>query len=408
MKNIQFQLLGKADASNPAAISLSQIQQWEAEGLITYLGSKSDIRDCLMSAACVILPSYREGAPRVLLEAMAMGKPIITTNAIGCKDLIDNPQAHKDYQDLSIGNNGILCQPKDPHSLQRAIEYFLNLSPLKREQMGQNALQYVKNFDIKHTINIYHVAIAQTPIKSPSLAFVSNTAFGMYNFRLEVLKALQNQGFAIHILCPQDTYSALLEQEGFSIHPITLDSKGLNPLKDLKTLIKIRKILHTLKPSLCFNYTIKAVIYASLASQTLKIPTINIITGLGYVFIGNSFKKRLLRTLVTQMYRFALRHTQAVWFLNADDRQEFCNRGIIPLAKSTLLQSEGINLEYFSPKKHNTNAHNARAPIIFLLIARMLWDKGISEFVAVAKHFKAKDKPKTSPTTPPQTSPNNQ
>lgn len=381
MRNIEFQLLGKADENNPSAISRTQISKWEKEGIIIYLGTTEDVREYLANASCIVLPtSYREGIPRVLLEAMATHKPIITTTAPGCKEMVANAKQDK-FDGILIGDNGILCQPKDSLSLNKAIEYFLNLSPQERYKMGRSGGEFVKKFDIKKIIAFYRSRLNIQPQK---LSFTSNTSFGMYHFRLEVLKELQNEGFIIHILSPKDDYSDKLIQEGFFHHPIKMDPKGLNPLKDLQTFLQIKKILRSISPAISFNYTIKPVIYASLACRILKIPTINIITGLGYVFTNKSFKKRILRALVSKMYQISLKKSREVWFLNLDDKKEFINKNIISSQKAFLLESEGINLEYFTPNDNNTPQNKD----VFLLIARMLWDKGVGEFVQVAKAFK--------------------
>lgn len=89
---LRFLLLGASDCANPSAITKEQLKTWESQALITYLGESSEVRDHIGSCSCVVLPSYyKEGVPRVLLEAMSMGKPIITTNVSGCKECIKPP-----------------------------------------------------------------------------------------------------------------------------------------------------------------------------------------------------------------------------------------------------------------------------------------------------------------------------
>ncbi|STO97506.1 glycosyltransferase [Helicobacter canis] len=226
-----------------------------------------------------------------------------------------------------------------------------------------------------------------------NLVFVSNTCFGMYNFRLQVLQSLQKSGFAIHIIAPFDASTSSLNQEGFTTHNIRLDSRSLNPLKDFRTTYTLYKLLRRIRPALVFNYTIKPAIYSSSVCNALKIPNIAIITGLGYVFINDkgeksSLKKRVLRFIVCLMYRFALKATQEVWFLNNDDKQEFLSHKLIAQDQAFLLDSEGVDTEYFSPKVCKDPAlqtQETQGEIVFLLVARMLWDKGVGEFVEAAK-----------------------
>lgn len=378
--NIVFQLIGKCDDSNPSSISIDTIRQWEQEGLITYLEESQDIRPIIAQSSCIVLPSYREGIPRTLLEAMSMGKPIITTNVSGCKECIKNPQ---NLDGLLVGENGIMAETKNPNSLAQAIQYFLSLTPQEQKQMGENGRKYVlERFDISKTINFYKRKVSQYCKDKKSLAFISNTSFGMSNFRLEVLQALYQDGYEIHIIAPQDASTQKLIDNRFFFHPITINSKGLNPIEDLSTLCSIYKLLKSINPSLVLNYTIKPVIYGSIACNLLKIPNIAITTGLGYVFIQGGIKKQILKNFVCFLYKSALTKTQEIWFLNNDDRRTFLSHHIISQSKAILLDSEGVNTSYFIPQESKSQE------IVFTLIARMLWDKGVGEFIESIKLLK--------------------
>lgn len=155
----RFQLLGASDCDNPSAISKEQILAWEKQGIVEYLGSTKDVRPFLESSSCVVLPSYREGVSVSLLEAMSMGKPIITSNASGCKHLIktfDNGYP-----------NGFLCQVRDAKSLANAMQKFIALDSTARELMGQNAREFArKSYDIQRIIAHYHRATQEHRPKS--------------------------------------------------------------------------------------------------------------------------------------------------------------------------------------------------------------------------------------------------
>lgn len=233
------------------------------------------------------------------------------------------------------------------------------------------------------------IQTSQAKSTQQKLAFIANTAQGMLNFRLEVLQALQKMGYEIHILAPifESTHelnhaATTLQRHGFILHHIQVDSQGLNPFKDLLLAYVIFKYLRLLKPQMVFSYTIKPVIYASLVANLLKIPHIAIITGLGFVFIGDGIKKCILRKFVCLMYSVSLKGCFRVWFLNADDKDEFLKRKILAPKKADLLASEGVNTEFFSPDSQSP--HDTQT-FIFLLPARMLWDKGVGEFVQAAK-----------------------
>lgn len=147
----RFQLLGASDCENPSAISKMQILEWQKQGIIEYLGSTSDVRPFLESSSCVVLPSYREGVSVSLLEAMSFGKPIITSNASGCKHLV---------REFDNGySNGFLCEVCDAKSLANAMREFITLDSTTREAMGQNARDFVcENYNIQRIIDTYHHA----------------------------------------------------------------------------------------------------------------------------------------------------------------------------------------------------------------------------------------------------------
>ena len=149
--NVEFLLLGPADVQNPTAISRDTIEKWVAEGVVKYLGVSDDVRNEIGTADCVVLPSYyREGVPRSLLEAAAMGKPIITTNAVGCKEVVDD------------GINGYLCNARDSHDLAEKITKIIELTEEERKAMGVNSRKKVEQyFDEEMVLNKYLNAISE-------------------------------------------------------------------------------------------------------------------------------------------------------------------------------------------------------------------------------------------------------
>jgi glycosyltransferase involved in cell wall biosynthesis len=145
-----FQLLGPMDSDNPSAISREQIEAWTKDGSVVYLGNTDDVRPYIEAADCIVLPSfYREGVPRILLEAAAMARPIITTDTDGCRDtLIDNV-------------SGILCQPEDATDLAKKMLEFLALQPTQRIKMGASGRAFVeRNFDERIVLDRYLETVA--------------------------------------------------------------------------------------------------------------------------------------------------------------------------------------------------------------------------------------------------------
>lgn len=129
-----FQILGAPDPGNPASISHAEVEQWTGAGFLEYLGQADDVRHALAAADVLVLPSYyREGVPRSVLEAMAMGKIIITTDTPGCRDTVDE------------GLNGFLIPPRDAGALLKAMRRVLALTHGERTEMGAQSIQKVKN-----------------------------------------------------------------------------------------------------------------------------------------------------------------------------------------------------------------------------------------------------------------------
>jgi glycosyltransferase involved in cell wall biosynthesis len=144
----EFCILGFLDVLNPQAINRADMQAWVDEGAVQYLGVSDDVRQEMRQAHCVVLPSYREGTPRSLLEAAALGRPIVTTNAVGCREVVDD------------GVNGYLCPVQDALGLADAMRRMMQLPPADWASMGQRGRDKMeREFDEKIVIERYLNAI---------------------------------------------------------------------------------------------------------------------------------------------------------------------------------------------------------------------------------------------------------
>lgn len=151
----EFALLGASDADNPTAITSEMVRKWESDGIVKYLGTCRDVRPFIDEAQCLVLPSYREGLPRSLLEAAAMARPVIATDVPGCRDVVID------------GQTGFLCRARDVNSLTNAIKKFLSLSLGERRDLGKRGRQFVcEQFDEKFVIERYAKAL-ENLLKSP-------------------------------------------------------------------------------------------------------------------------------------------------------------------------------------------------------------------------------------------------
>ncbi|HFK5768829.1 TPA: glycosyltransferase family 4 protein [Enterobacter ludwigii] len=141
----EFCLLGPLDESSASAIKSQELDEWQKRGIVNYLGFTDYVEDELKKADCIVLPSYyREGVPKSLLEAAAIGRPIITTNNIGCREVVDD------------GINGYLCEPRSVSSLVECLEKFLQSSGSDKEKMSRNSRDKVqRDFDERVVISKY-------------------------------------------------------------------------------------------------------------------------------------------------------------------------------------------------------------------------------------------------------------
>ena len=212
-----------------------------------------------------------------------------------------------------------------------------------------------------------------------------NTSWNIYNFRSGLIKGLQKEGHEIVAVAPLDEYSEKLEKElGVKHFPILIDNKGSNPLKDIKLMFEYKKLFNQIKPDAILQFTIKPNIYGTIAAKILKIPTINNVSGLGTIFINpNTITSKIGMIL----YKYAFRFPKKVFFQNNDDKELFINHKLVNNNITGILPGSGVDLDKFmySPKAKEEK-------FIFLMIARVLYDKGIVEYVIAAKEILSKHK----------------
>jgi glycosyltransferase involved in cell wall biosynthesis len=205
-----------------------------------------------------------------------------------------------------------------------------------------------------------------------------NTAWNIHNFRSGLVKALTRHGYDVMVMAPDDDYSPRLAPLGCRFKRLPMDNNGTSPTRDLALLIKYWRVLQSVRPLAYLGYTIKPNVYGSIAAHGLNIPVINNIAGLGSTFVNNS----LLTCVVKRMYRTSLRRSNRVFFQNQDDRNLFVKAGLTRASAADLLPGSGIDLQRFIPLPP---APLQSRCFRFLLVARMLRDKGIEEYAAAAE-----------------------
>jgi glycosyltransferase involved in cell wall biosynthesis len=205
-----------------------------------------------------------------------------------------------------------------------------------------------------------------------------NTAWNLVNFRTGLIRRLVGQGYEVVAVAPHDEYAAKLTSLGCRFIALPIDNKGINPVKDLILLFRFMRLLRRERPDVFLGYTVKPNVYGSLTAHVLGIPVVNNIAGLGAVFMRDTWLTRLVKFL----YKIALSRSHHVFFQNNEDLQMFVEHGLVASHKVSRLPGSGINLTAF-PYTHLMPL--PETPFAFLLVARLLWDKGVGEYVEAAR-----------------------
>lgn len=224
-----------------------------------------------------------------------------------------------------------------------------------------------------------------------SFLLIASYPDSLIKFRGPLIEALCQKGLKVHIAVPDIASNTSLKNEleskGLIVHDIPLRRTGMNPLADMLTLVHLFKLIHRIKPEYVLGYTIKPVIYGSIAAWLAKVSNrFALITGLGYAFQGQedstSAKRGLIRQLVQRLYSLALGTTHKVFFQNPDDEALFKQLNILqPSTPSFVVNGSGVNISEYEITSLPTQPR-------FLLIARLLGDKGVREYAQAAKQIK--------------------
>lgn len=216
------------------------------------------------------------------------------------------------------------------------------------------------------------------------IVFIASYPQSLLNFRLALMLEFITKGYEVIAMAPEDKSVAdKLALQQIKYIPIPLERNGLNPFADFKLITQISKIFKNEKPEAIFAYTIKPVIYGSIAAKLAGISKIySLITGTGYVFLGTNLKSRIVGFIAQSLFRFALSFNTLVFFQNSDNLHFFRKKKLISKQKpAVVINGSGVNCTEFMPTQHPEQ-------IAFLMIARLLYDKGIREYIEAAKLIK--------------------
>ena len=215
------------------------------------------------------------------------------------------------------------------------------------------------------------------------IALVYNTSSYLYRFRKELVESLHDSGFSVLAVVPDLEAQAKLEALGAECVRYRLSARSLNPVLDLITCCDLARIFNKHKPQIVLNFTIKPVLYGSIAARVARIDGIySMIPGLGHAFSGANFLRRVLRKFVVLAYKIALHANNQVFFQNSEDRALFIRNGIVAQEKAVRINGSGVNLEDFRPSRIGARLNS------FVLISRIFEEKGVRQYAEAARILK--------------------
>lgn len=210
-----------------------------------------------------------------------------------------------------------------------------------------------------------------------------NAAWNIWNFRKSLLEALISDGHDVNILAPYDEFAPLLEKLGCRFVALPMDSKSLNPAQAVQLGLRMRREFAALRPDVILSFTIKNNLYGSFAARSLGSRFFPNVTGLGTAFLSGG----ILEWVAGKLYRSAFKNLPVVFFQNEDDAELFVSKKLVQQQQVRLLPGSGVDLSRFAATPYPP----ADKPVVFLMIARLLRQKGVAEYVEAARLVRSLD-----------------
>lgn len=208
----------------------------------------------------------------------------------------------------------------------------------------------------------------------------ANTSWYLANFRLSLCSELMQRGFEVYVVAPLGDGTGELERIGVRCVDVRMSASEMKIHQEAFSIFAIHRALRHIKPDLCLTYTTKANVYFGMLCGLLKIPTIMNVSGLGRVFIDSSFHQKLL----VQLYRHAQKSAIKVYFQNEDDLRCFVAQRVVSIGKVGTLPGSGVDTKHFCGANEKTGFTERQTRFRFLMSARLIWEKGVAEYVEAA------------------------
>lgn len=371
LPQVRMVLVGDTDDGNPKSVSSTDIATWVEQGIVEHWGYQQDINKTMAQAHIIVLPSYREGLPKSLIEAAACGRAVITTDVPGCRDAITADQT------------GVLVPVKDAPALAQAIEKLI-CQPALCLELGRAGRQLAESaFDINAVITT-HLKLYRGD--APKMVFVVNIAKFFLSHWLPEAEEAKRRGYDVHVVTMAGPEVEQIVAAGLTHHTIPLSRSGKNVFAELKSFAYLFRLFRKLRPQLLHLMTIKPVIYGGLAARLTGVPgVLAVVTGLGYVFIHHGFRAMLTRGLVSFLYKRVFAHPNLLAvFENDSDMQSFLASDIVIPGKARIINGAGVNLNEYAVAPEPVDSFTVT------FAARLLKDKGFNEFVSAAKQLRSR------------------
>ncbi|MFH5834132.1 glycosyltransferase family 4 protein [Halalkalibaculum sp. DA384] len=214
------------------------------------------------------------------------------------------------------------------------------------------------------------------------LLFVVNDYSFFVTHRLPIANTCIDRGWDVHVATPQmDEAAEQARREGLTWHGLAMDPGSLNPVTDLRSVWDLARLYKTVGPDLVHHVTVKAVLHGSMAARMAGVPAVvNALSGLGYLYINHNLRNRVIRPVVNTLFRLGFNHPNSRLILqNEDDRQMVLDYKLLDREAITIIRGSGVNTQKFDYLPETND------DVTVVLPARMLWDKGVGEFVAAAQ-----------------------
>ncbi len=221
--------------------------------------------------------------------------------------------------------------------------------------------------------------------KKPKILFFITEDWYFWSHRLPLARAMKDEGFEVLIATCVTDHGDRIKDEGFKLLPLRLNRSGKNPFQEIVSIIEIIRLYRRERPDIAHHVALKPVIYGAIAARFAGISNVvNALAGLGHVFSAKGLRASLVRFVISNMLRPALRQKKSrVIFQNPDDRDLFVSSGLVAEEQAALIKGAGVDTDLFAPSDDLPDGKP-----VALFASRMLWTKGVGEFVQMARELK--------------------